>query len=86
MKPQRFVCGLLKIGKRRTKVRLAFEDRKNQDLFGRLGFGGLLKNEKELRFISLVGHVDQRLGIEINSFALSGSNCFSFLIPNDRID
>ncbi|CAB5090251.1 unnamed protein product [Rhizophagus irregularis] len=50
------------------------------------GFGGLLKNEKELRFISLVGHVDQRLGIEINSFALSGSNCFSFLIPNDRID
>ncbi|CAB4420398.1 unnamed protein product [Rhizophagus irregularis] len=83
--------------------------------FGHSGFGGLLKNEKELRFelwgflslfpshlpsplsffpaiplsltfISLVGRVDQRLGIEINSFALSRSNCFGFLIPDDRID
>ncbi|UZO01069.1 uncharacterized protein OCT59_012175 [Rhizophagus irregularis] len=30
-KTQRFVCGLPRIGKRRTKVRLASEDRRNQD-------------------------------------------------------
>ncbi|CAB4463482.1 unnamed protein product [Rhizophagus irregularis] len=66
----------------------------------KIRFGGLLKNEKELRFelrgflslfpltflLFFLGRVDQRLGIEINSFALLRSNCFGFLIPDDRIN
>ncbi|GET61137.1 hypothetical protein RIR_jg21983.t3 [Rhizophagus irregularis DAOM 181602=DAOM 197198] len=66
----------------------------------KIRFGGLLKNEKELRFelwgflslfpltfpLLFLERINQRLGIEINSFALPESNCFGFLIPDDRID
>ncbi|CAB4391037.1 unnamed protein product [Rhizophagus irregularis] len=98
-KIQRFVrvCEILRIGKRSTKVRLASEIKIRSSVW--VNFSGLLKNEKELKFelwgfLSLFPltfplffqRVDQRLGIEINSFALPGSNCFGFLIPDDRID
>ncbi|GBC29390.2 hypothetical protein RIR_jg21983.t1 [Rhizophagus irregularis DAOM 181602=DAOM 197198] len=87
---------------RKTKkprfVRLASETKIRSSIWIR--FGGLLKNEKELRFelwgflslfpltfpLLFLERINQRLGIEINSFALPESNCFGFLIPDDRID
>ncbi|UZO17222.1 uncharacterized protein OCT59_008583 [Rhizophagus irregularis] len=96
-----FVCELPRIRKRRTKVRLASETKiQRRTEKTKIRFGGLLKNEKELRFelwgflslfpltfpLLFLERINQRLGIEINSFALPESNCFGFLIPDDRID
>ncbi|CAB4460018.1 unnamed protein product [Rhizophagus irregularis] len=64
---------------------------------GELRFGWLLKPRfvhqfgfrwasEEQKRTKILERVNQRLGIEINSFALSGSNCFGFLISDDRID
>ncbi|EXX54340.1 hypothetical protein RirG_235440 [Rhizophagus irregularis DAOM 197198w] len=65
---------------------------RNQDSFGWLlkprfvrPFGFRWASEERKR-TKILERINQRLGIEINSFALPESNCFGFLIPDDRID
>ncbi|GET64832.1 hypothetical protein RIR_jg8017.t1 [Rhizophagus irregularis DAOM 181602=DAOM 197198] len=83
-----FVCELPRIGKRRTEVRLASETKIHK--FVRLGFGGLLKNEKELRFInvfelkSTVSHFPDRIVSASLSWMIGSISKFQNVICNNE--